>query len=184
MNDNSLDKISDIKGPLSAGSVWQWYLLVFVIFVLLVIATIFLLKFLKNRNRKESEEDGDKTKKTPYEIALERLDVLKEKDFLSRGLVKEYYFELSLIVRYYLEDRFLIRAPEMTFEEFLVSMKSARQLTDSQKELLRKFLQDSDMVKFAKYGPKSEEIKHAFDSAVELIENTKDDVIINEKSES
>ncbi|MFA5038982.1 MAG: hypothetical protein WC732_04815 [Candidatus Omnitrophota bacterium] len=106
-------------------------------------------------------------------IALRKIRDLEEQDLVSRGLTKEFFYELSLIVRHYLEDRFLLKAPEMTTEEFLAGLKDSQALSLDQKLSLRNFLVSCDRVKFAKYEPKDSEIEGVCQSAKLLIENTK-----------
>jgi len=42
------------------------------------------------------------------------------------------------------------------------------------KELISNFLEHCDMVKFAAYGPDTREIENAFDSAIKLVDETKE----------
>ena len=111
--------------------------------------------------------------KPPYEIAYERLRELAEAHLPEKGKIKEYYIELSGIIRYYLEARFNLRAPEMTTEEFLVKLRTEGELIPEHKNLLREFLLHSDLVKFARYGPSVREIDLSFKSAKRLIDQTK-----------
>jgi len=108
-----------------------------------------------------------------HEIAYEALRALKAKDLIRLGKVKEYYFELSLVVRHYLEDRFDLRAPEMTTEEFLIAARGAHVFSGKQKESLGDFLSHCDMVKFAKYGPTEKEMILSFESAERLVDQTR-----------
>ena len=111
-----------------------------------------------------------------HETALEALRKLRNKDYLRTGRVREYYFELSDIARHYVEDRFQLRAPEMTTEEFLSTLKDSRVLRSGQKTLLSDFLSHCDMVKFAKYQPDENESDASYESARRFIEETKEAV--------
>jgi len=124
------------------------------------------------KNRKKERKETDKLK-TAYDIAYEELDKLKKMDLPNHGRIKEYYVILSDITRHYLENRFNFRAPEMTTEEFLESVKKAPQLTVEHKKVLKEFLSQCDMVKFAKYGPTPIEILDSFKSAEALVDGTK-----------
>jgi hypothetical protein len=85
-----------------------------------------------------------------------------------------YYVELSFIIRRYIEDRFDVRAPEMTTEEFLSKVKDMNVLSDEQKALLKNFLSYCDLIKFAKYGSTYEEMEASFESAKKFIGQTKE----------
>ncbi len=113
-----------------------------------------------------------------HEIAYKALEDLKESGLLKNGLVKEYFFRLSFIVRQYLENQFKLRAPEMTTEEFLIATSNVgannySPLHQQIKDLLKDFLEKSDMVKFAKYSPTADEILGAFSAAKRLVDETK-----------
>ncbi|MBI4309916.1 MAG: hypothetical protein HY591_06255, partial [Candidatus Omnitrophica bacterium] len=79
-------------------------------------------------------------------------------------------------VRHYLEDRFQIKAPEMTTEEFLNLVKTSPALKEEHKRILRDFLNGCDMVKFARHEPTVEEAQANFDLARQLIEETRDGI--------
>lgn len=158
--------IKDIKGLMYPKRHVFIYLIIAVFFLA---GTAVILYFLL----RERVAPATEKKESAYEIALRRIKELKRKDFLGRGLVKEFYFQLSLIVRRYLEDRFDLRAPEMTTEEFLYSLKDSHALAADHKTLLKEFLFNCDLVKFAKYAPKAEEIDQALRATKNLIEQTK-----------
>ena len=110
--------------------------------------------------------------KTPHDIAYKQLEALRRKELPQKGLIKMYYTELSDIIRRYIENRFLLRAPEMTTEEFMAIVKQSSELAQEHKELLKVFLSQCDMVKFAKYGPTQLEMVDSFTAAENFIAQT------------
>jgi hypothetical protein len=76
-------------------------------------------------------------------------------------------------VRHYVEAGFHLRAPEMTTEEFLTTLKKSDDLNDDQKTLMRDFLSRCDMVKFAKHLPDEKEIVSSYESAKKFVNETK-----------
>jgi len=84
--------------------------------------------------------------------------------------------EISDIIRHYLENRFLLKAPEMTTEEFLFYVRDYSQLIKEHKTLLKEFLLTCDLVKFAKYVPLFEEMDAIFVSAKKLVDETKEEI--------
>jgi len=161
--------IRDIKGPLSFPSRTGFYLSIIAaaVIVLLIVKAIYVIK---NKIARKNAKP-----KTPHEIAYEALEALNRKDYIKEEKFKEYFTELSSIVRNYLESRFNLRAPEMTTQEFLLKVKDDPQLTNDHKRLLKDFLSCSDLVKFAKYGPSEKEIDSSFESAKKLIDETKEE---------
>ena len=123
------------------------------------------------RRRRRPEESAP-VRRPPHEAALEALDQLRRDDLPSVGRYEEYYVRLSTIVRAYIEARFALRAPEMTTEEFLQATAQAQALTSEQRQLLRQFLIQADLVKFARYHPSGQEANEAFMSAKCFVEET------------
>jgi len=113
----------------------------------------------------------------PHEIAYTELARIKNEDLPSRGRVKEYYTRVSDVVRRYLENRFRLKAPERTTEEFLVEMATTSLLSLRHQELVGDFLAHCDLVKFARYGPSEKEIEDVYDSAVRLVDETKEESV-------
>lgn len=126
-----------------------------------VIALAATLVFLAARRKKTRAEKIC----TPREKALAALDRLIEKDLIAMGLIKEFYFELTMIVRVYVEEDTGLRAPERTTEEFLSELSTANVFPPAQKNAFREFLTASDMVKYAGHEPRPEEIRDALERA-------------------
>ncbi|MEI8011448.1 MAG: hypothetical protein WCI27_03050 [Candidatus Omnitrophota bacterium] len=111
--------------------------------------------------------------KPAWEIALSAMQELEGLDFIRQGRVKEYYSELSDIVRHYIEIRFDVRAPEMTTEEFMHVIRYSEKLTPAQQRFLERFLNASDMVKFAQVKPIDEDMKMVMNSARTFVEDAR-----------
>jgi len=109
-----------------------------------------------------------------HQIAFSELEELQQRDYVRKGKIKQYYYELTLIVRAYIENRFFIRAPEMTTDEFLLDCNARSFLTPGHKNVLREFLMHGDLVKFANYGPDDTEIAQSYDIARKFIDETKE----------
>lgn len=108
-----------------------------------------------------------------HETALNALRLLKSKGYVERDEVEPFYTELSGIVRRYLEDRFDLRAPEQTTEEFIREAAGTDALSGEQNELVGAFLEQSDLVKFARFRPGAIEMQDALDAAERLVLETK-----------
>lgn len=93
------------------------------------------------------------------EWALAALRKLRERGLVRAGRVKEFYFELNMIVRQYIERRFGLRAPEMTTEEFLDSLRSSSRLSGDHQRALMPFMEACDLVKYARHEPTTGEIE-------------------------
>ena len=104
------------------------------------------------------------------------MEELARQHYPEEGKFKLFYSGLSDIVRHYLEDQIHIKAPEMTTEEFLNSLKNSSALKFEHKQVLKDFLNGCDMVKFAKYRPDAHDAQANFNLAKKLIEETKDGI--------
>ncbi len=159
------DDIRDVKGPVNLPEFPWIYVLCAVLAVMLVLGGWwFWLRFKKSASPKIT--------KTSWQIALEQLQALRERDLFGQGRFKEHFIELSNIARRYIEQRFDIRAPEMTTEEFLAYVRNSPKIDGKHKETLKGFLKLSDMVKFAKYGPSADEARQSYNLITQLVNET------------
>ena len=99
---------------------------------------------------------------SPIERAWVELDRLLKKGLPGRGRYKDFYVELTMVVRRYVQRKYGVKAPHLTTEEFLREFKDERQET---RDELRKFLESADMVKFAGVEATPEMADEATDSA-------------------
>ncbi len=162
-------QLRDIKPPVDiAGGNWLLYFLFAIVFlILLAIAGYTYLM-------RSKQVDKEFVFIPSWDIALKQLEELQGKQYVEKCEFKEYYFELGLILRHYFENRFSVKAPDMTTDEFLASLKQSTYLTDQQKNMLEEFFTFSDMVKFAKHTPTVNDAKQGYDLVCGLIDVTKE----------
>lgn len=144
-----------------------WVYLIGGVLILAIIGFIIFLSWRKRRTKTEAM-----IKRSAHEIAYEQLESLLSEKLIDKGEIKLFYLNLSNILRHYIENRFGLRAPEQTTEEFLASIHFNDILTANQKGMLKGFLQHCDLVKFAEHRPTNEDIQKTFDSCKEFIVET------------
>lgn len=165
-------EIMDIKGPMEVPFNWKKYLLYGLI--ALVVIGLLIAAFLywkKHRRPKAAPLARPVPTRPAHEIALEKLEALRLKKLWQSDRSKEYYIELSDIVREYIEFRFGIMALEQTTDETIRSL----QITGVEAELLQTLkgmLQLADLAKFAKYRPLADENDRSMDVAKEFVTRT------------
>ncbi|MBN2455572.1 MAG: hypothetical protein JXB29_03395 [Sedimentisphaerales bacterium] len=159
--------IEDVVGMPEKRSYW-W---VWILGAMSIIAAVSFWLYLR---RKEAIELV-RYLAPAHEIAYERLRALVKKDLVKKGKIKEFYEQISNILRHYIEHRFNLRAPERTTEEFLIELATTEVLGADDKAGLAEFLKLSDLVKFAKHNPTTEQIQQTFDLVKNFIEKTKSD---------
>lgn len=112
---------------------------------------------------------------SPRERALHELAELLARDLVSKDRVKDFYFELTMIVRAYIERAHAIRAPEQTTEEFLVAVSQDPRFSPAVITRLRAFLQAADLVKYAAYRPDKESVDQSLATARTYVETDADE---------
>ncbi|CAL2102522.1 BatD family protein [Tenacibaculum sp. 190130A14a] len=130
------------------------------------------------RKKKEEIEKENIPALPPYEEALEKLKNLDEKLLWQNNKIKQYYSELTDIVRGYIERELNIPALENTTDELIGTLTDFKEIDtiEVDKEIIQKLkelLQEADLVKFAKSKPLSHEIEQDRKDAESVINNIK-----------
>jgi hypothetical protein len=86
---------------------------------------------------------------SPIERAMTELERLLRRKLPEKGLFKDFYVELTMVVRRYIERSHDVRAPEQTTEEFLAEAARHPDFTPEVLAQLKVFLESADLVKFA-----------------------------------
>lgn len=121
---------------------------------------------------------------SPRERALAELSELIAKDLIAKDQVKEFYFELTMIVRRYIERAHRVRAPEQTTEEFLAAISNDSRFSTVVVTRLKAFLEAADLVKYAAYRPPPEVVQRATGTAKDYVEtDASDEEARNPRSE-
>jgi hypothetical protein len=93
----------------------------------------------------------------PEEWAWEAIHALEDADLIATGQAKEFYDRLSIIIREYLERRYGLSALDRTTAE-LISEFRRQNFPMMVTQICRAFLDNADLVKFAKFTPTVDEI--------------------------
>jgi hypothetical protein len=173
-------ELRDIKQPLDIPYNYFFLISVIVIGLLLIGVGFLSYKFYKKRKEKGYLFKAPEPLRPAHEIALESLDILLTRKLIEQGKIKEFYSELSEIVRRYMEGRYYVAALEETSAEILTEMRE-QDITQDLYEKLKELLVLSDLVKFAKYLPTDEENKNAPENTREFINQTKIEFRTEEK---
>jgi len=112
-------------------------------------------------------------RRSAYDIAKADLDALLMAPRPGEREMDAFFVQLSGIVRRYLENRFGLRSPELTTEEFVVELANSPDLVRSHQRLLREFLNRADLVKFAHLVPDPGDVELSLESARSFLEATR-----------
>lgn len=127
--------------------------------------------WLWRRYKREGHILPKKPEPTPYEAAMTALQVLKAKKLWENGMEKEYFTDLTDILRTYLYRRFGINAMEMTSRQILAALSSNKETKDK-RPMIRQILDMADFVKFAKVRPLPADNVASFENAEKFVEET------------
>ncbi|MEQ1856669.1 MAG: BatD family protein [Longimicrobiales bacterium] len=160
--------IRDIRGPreipLGAVRLALWILLPLIAAGLLWL----LARRLRPRRDETSQVVSAPPPRLPHEVALEALAELERSAMLERGEVKEYHIQGADILRAYAGARFGVDAREMTTHEVVIALR-ARAADARFCDGLRAFLEQCDLVKFAKVRPGTDASRQMLDLGRRLV---------------
>lgn len=125
------------------------------VLAVLIAALVRLIRWIARRVKEH--------RMSPIERAWVELDRLLKKGLPGRGRYKDFYVELTMVVRRYVQRKYGVRAPHLTTEEFLRECGADGRCGDAAS--LGKFLESADMVKFAGVEATPEMADEATDSA-------------------
>ncbi len=172
------------------GSDWWKYLLL----TLLIIAAVAFLLYWFIWRKKPLTEEEEIALLPPYDRAKLALQKLDERPYLENENLKDYYSELTFIIRKYLDEKVYDHALESTTDELITRLnllKEGNQVDLSNEDIknLESILKRADLVKFAKSAPDVElakidrntidiEIDHVKEA---LPEPTEEEKLLDEK---
>ena len=176
-------QLSDIKSIQKAPFVWKdllsllWIPLI-IILMLGVIGAIIYLIIRKNRQGYFF---------TPPPVlpahvrAVESLDKIKAEKIWQQERYKEFYTQLTDVLRRYISERFGINSLEMTSGEILGIIKTKVE-EGSAYENLKQILTIADLVKFAKHTPFADENDLSLMNSYFFINQTKEEELLPDDS--
>lgn len=178
---NQQAEIKDVKEPMTIPLDWKFILLIAVI-VLLVLAVSYYL-YRRYKKKKAEQPVIKKVIKIPAHVrALSALDSLEKEQLWQKGRVKEYHSNITGIIRGYFEERFKLPALELTTSEQMHKLKkvpSAKNILD----ITNDFLNNADLVKFAKFQPMPSVNEAMMEQAKEIVTQTiaKESTVVEEE---
>ena len=166
------DATADLKPPLGqlapiatpSTSRWPW--LAAIGFVSLCALPLMVRAISAARRRRR--------RRSAYDVAQSRLQKLLRAPRGSAEQIDRFYVGLSYVIRQYIEDRFEMPAPELTTEEFLASIGHSPDFSTDHQGLLRDFLKQADLVKFARAEPSNDATERAIEKAKRFLEETRE----------
>ena len=151
-----MQDINDLKPEAKFPNYWLWLIPALV----LVLAALGYLSLQLYKKLKKIRELA-LAPLPPWDEALKALDQIPVDEWLSKGLVKKYYYALSEILKRYIERRYEFNAAEQTSTEVIAEMKRLK--TPFREEFVS-FIQRADLIKYAKHQPDPGEVPQAIEA--------------------
>ena len=164
-----------IKNIIYVKSSWRDYIWYIAGGIALVLLTVFIVLYLI-RNKKVTPPKPKGPVESLTDKTLRLLSELDTRQLWQKNQVKEYYVELTDIIRNYIEERFHTPAMELTTDELLYKVQLHRELQPYQ-TVLSVILHTADLAKFAKAQPLPQEHTDAMDKAREFVQTSRPVII-------
>jgi hypothetical protein len=162
-----------IKEIMTVKSTWRDYIwLIAGGALLILLLTIVVIYFLKHKKTQIPTPVPKKPVERPQERAMRLLNELEQQQLWQTNRIKEYYVQLTDILRSYIEERFHTPAMELTTDELLQKAKMHPELR-AYYDQLANILYTSDLAKFAKAQPLPHEHTSTMELTKQLIIQTK-----------
>ena len=162
--------IHDIKNqiqyPVTFSEVLPW-----ILGVLGFAALVALLVWLGVRASKRKQE-ALRPKDPAYIVALRELDKYRSDKYWAPEKQKAFYSGITDALKFYMDDRFGVDAPEMTTAELFDALKSDKDITPEMYSNLKELFERADFVKFAKFIASDEDNARALPLAVGFVTST------------
>ena len=136
---------------------FNWITILIVMSVLILLLTGIMITIKKMRKQNQVNHITDK--RTASEMALYDLQRLKYSGLIDEGSYKQFYVELSNILRLFLGRQYNFLAIDRTSKEILNYLKKNED-DISIRSQVDDLLSSYDLTKFAKYNPKREEAEN------------------------
>ncbi len=173
--DTTSNQIADIKPVLDPPFYWKGLIKTVILILLIIIFLItafFLIRYFVVK-KPVGQTIITQSKLPPYEVALQRLDKIKEQKSWQQNRFKEYHTELTDVLRQYIEATFDIPCMEMTSEEIFEHLHHLKFENKEAYMQLQSILRLADLVKFAKWQPAPDENEQSLYNAYSFVGKTK-----------
>lgn len=174
--DSTSQSIYDLKPqlgmPFRFAEIRGYLLWGLLVLALLGAAVWGLMRWLEARGRRIGDLFRGAPPQPPHVVAIKALERLHHQKLWQNNRHKEYYSELTDILRTYISGRWEIGAREMTTDEIVAAMRTL-ELPDKAAMDLVTILRNGDLVKFAKDTPDAEQNENDYLKSYYFVEETK-----------
>ncbi len=168
--------LKDIKKPVNTPLTFKEFIDRFGIYILagilLLLIAFILLRYFRRRKEGKAFIEFKKPEEPAHVVALKRLENLRERKLWQQDKVKQYYIELTDILREYMEKQLGISAMESTSSEIIEALKELKTIDENLIKNMQRVFEIADLAKFAKFKPLPDENDFAWKKAYEFVKET------------
>ncbi len=176
-------QLNDIKPIQKLPFSWKDFLdlLWIPVIVLLLLAIVGAIIYFIIRKNKKGYFFTPPPVLPPHVRAMKSLDKIKTEKIWQQERYKEFYTQLTDVLRRYISERYGVNSLEMTTGEILSTMRTKSE-EDSVYENLKQVLVIADLVKFAKHKPFTDENDLSMMNAYFFVNQTKQEELLTDAS--
>ena len=160
-----------IKEIIPVKTTWLDYIWLIVGAVVVILLTVFVIYYFRKNKKTTIAITPKAPVETLHDRTLRLLNEIDQKQLWQAGNVKEYYIQLTDVVRSYIEERFHTPALELTSDELLQKAKTHPEMR-AQYDQLTTILYTADLAKFAKAQPLPQEHANAMELSKQFVIHT------------
>ena len=162
------DALKDLKPQAQLEADYKPFLFLLAALAAAVYLLYRLVRFFKDR--KKTPVLKPERIQSAEEVAREAIERLLARKLVEQGQFKQFYLELSEIIKRFLGSELGVHSLERTTEEFTRDLRAVS-VPSAQYRMIREFLEDCDLVKFAKYRPGPEEVEQIIGRSRSMIDD-------------
>lgn len=166
------EEIKDIKPPIRPLDIYFiLYIIIFLAILSLILYYFVYKKYWKRKREIAVKKEKEKEKILSHQLAFRKLDQLDKEQLWQKGFVKAYHSRITEIIREYFEIQFELPALELPTTESL-KLLSKHPQGAKVLDITSQFLNNADLVKFAKFQPLETINRDMMTQAREIITKT------------
>ncbi len=141
---------------------WVYLIILFIVFAILIFLVIMILKSRKTKNIQPQ--------KTIYQIALQKINELQEKQLMQQNQAKKHYSELVVILKELMSNHYHFSAFQLISSDVIYYLKAKRFLKPELEKDLLEIFNAADLAKFAKSQPSLSDSENHLQLAKNFVE--------------
>ena len=160
----------DLKGqilyPLTFKEILPWVAGALALAAIAIAAIVLIGRLIRRR------KGGSEHRDPAYIVALRELEKYRSEKFWAPDKQKQFYSGITDALKFYMDDRFGVDAPEMTTAELFAALKAEEDITPEMYSSLKDLFERADFVKFAKFTASDDDNAAALPLAVRFVTST------------